>query len=132
MSTSPKFLGNSICWNFDIFPWNVTWTGNQHLFWKSQENMGRGTFKLAQGCKENILVQTHKCPLLIMGLHIFETKLCYLFISGCRTDIILHKFQEVTEFVQIRPKKHIFHGKILHSLQSVHCRPLFVIGKLSN
>ena len=31
-----------------------------------------------RGCKENILVQTHKCSLLIMGLHIFEVELCQL------------------------------------------------------
>ena len=29
-----------------------------------------------RGCKESILVQTHKCSILIMGLHIFEIKLC--------------------------------------------------------
>ena len=33
---------------------------------------------MSQGCKESILVQTHKCSLLIMGLHIFEIKLCLL------------------------------------------------------
>ena len=27
-------------------------------------------------CKDLNLVQTHKCTLLIMGLHIFEIKLC--------------------------------------------------------
>ena len=36
------------------------------------QNMGAKT----RGCKESILVQTHKCSLLIMGLHIFEIKLC--------------------------------------------------------
>ena len=30
----------------------------------------------SRGCKESILVQTHKRSLLIMGLHIFEIKLC--------------------------------------------------------
>ena len=29
-------------------------------------------------CKDLNLVETHKCSLLIMGLHIFEVKLCDL------------------------------------------------------
>ena len=29
-----------------------------------------------RGCKESILVQTYKCSILIIGLHIFEIKLC--------------------------------------------------------
>ena len=31
---------------------------------------------ISRGCKDSILVHTHKCSLLIMGLHIFEIKLC--------------------------------------------------------
>ena len=39
-------------------------------------NHGRNKVSKARGCKERILVQTHKCSLIIMGLHIFEVNFC--------------------------------------------------------
>ena len=40
-----------------------------------------------RGCKDSILVQTHKCSILIMGLHIFEIKLTKS-VGGAWTDLI--------------------------------------------
>ena len=50
----------------------------QKLYYQISDNFYLNQiFRLRYGgCKESILVQTHKCSLLIMGLHIFEVKLC--------------------------------------------------------
>ena len=47
--------------------------GETELFKHDFLEFSVGPFE-ARGCKERILVQTHKCSLLIMGLHIFEVK----------------------------------------------------------
>ena len=43
---------------------------------KARELKDKPDWAVTQGRKASILVQTHKCPLLIMGLHIIEIKLC--------------------------------------------------------
>ena len=47
-----------------------------------------------RGCKGSILVQTHKCSLLIMGLHIFSSRMRKLLMSffSCPVSQILSVF----------------------------------------
>ena len=55
---------------------NISFDIYKEYFEKEDVSQWVEFFSKTRGFKESILVQTHKCPLLFMGLHIFEIKLC--------------------------------------------------------